>query len=130
LPEEGNPTEAHEALRRDFPVIYFKMYGGEPPKKPLYNNYPTIHPSVLIEWDAAHIRYIAKVTEEPDIEAVGYDLDDALRGIKKAYGLLVDIGRLDSAINHRLRIVEHSKHCHPTGCHEPETGDTGVLTKE
>jgi predicted RNase H-like HicB family nuclease len=81
------------------------MYGGEPPKKPLYNNYPTIHPSVLIEWDAAHIRYIAKVVEEPDIEAVGSDLDDALGGIKKAYGLLVDIGRLESAINHRLPII-------------------------
>lgn len=102
LPDEGNLTAAHEALRRDFPVIYFKMYGGDPPKKPLYNNYQTIHPSVLIEWDAAHIKYIAKVIEKPDIEAVGYDLDDALRGIKKAYGLLEDIGRLDSAITQRV----------------------------
>jgi predicted RNase H-like HicB family nuclease len=102
-PDKGNPTAAHEALRRDFPVIYFKMYGGDPPKKPLYNDYPTIHPSVLIEWDAAHIRYIAKVVEEPDIEAVGYDLDDALKGIKWAYSLLEDLGRLDSAITHRSK---------------------------
>jgi predicted RNase H-like HicB family nuclease len=69
------------------------------------HRYPIIHPSVLIEWDAAHIRYITKVIEEPDIEAIGSDLDDALRGIKKAYGLLVDIGRLESAINHRLPII-------------------------
>ena len=111
LPEKGNLTAAHEALRRDFPVIYFKIYGGDPPKKPLYDDYPTIPPSVTIEWDAAHMRYIAKVVEGPNIEAVGSDMDDALGGIKRAYSLLVDIGRLDSTINHRLKIVEHSKHC-------------------
>ena len=130
LPEEGNPTAAHEAVRRDFPVIYFKLYGGDPPKTPLYDNYPTIPPSVSIEWDAARMGYIARVVEEPDIEAVGSDKDAAFGGIKRAYGLLVDIGRLDSAINHRLRIVEQSKQCHPKGCHESESGGTGVLNEE
>jgi predicted RNase H-like HicB family nuclease len=92
-------------------------------------HYPTIPPSVTIEWDAARMGYIARVVEEPDIEAVGSDKDAALGGIKRAYGLLVDIGRLDSAINHRMRIVEQSKQCHTKGCHEPESGGTGVLSE-
>jgi hypothetical protein len=130
LPEEGHLTAAHEALRRDFPVIYYKLYGGDPLKTPLYDNYPTIPPSVTIEWDAANMRYIARVVDDPDIEAVGSDKDAAFGGIKRAYGLLVDIGRLDSAINHRLRIVEQSKHRHPTGCHEPTLGDPGVFSEK
>jgi len=130
LPDQGNPTAAHEALLRDFPVIYFKMYGGDPPKTPLYDNYPTIPPSVTIEWDAAHTRYVAKVVEGADIEAVGSDKDAALGGIKRAYGLLVDIGRLDSAINHRLQYCQKSSHDHPTGCHEPTLGDPGVFSEK
>jgi len=104
MPEEklGN---AHEAVRRDFPEMYFEIYGGTSPKKIWATKSDLAKPSLSITWDNALNAYVAKVIETPDITAVGHDWDNALLKMRSVQRLCENIKKIDSALEN-LRLPE------------------------
>jgi hypothetical protein len=97
--EEGGRSATHEALRRDFPEVYFEMFGGAPPpKKNWFTRNPLARFSVSITWESSWNAYIAKLVEDPRIMGVGHDWDDALLKMKRGYRLQGHIKRLESVI--------------------------------
>jgi predicted RNase H-like HicB family nuclease len=98
MPEE-KLGKAHEAVRRDFPEVYFEIYGGTPPPKKIWPAKSDLaKPSLSITWDNAQNAYVAKVIEDPDILAAGHDWDNALLKMRSVQRLHKNIRKLDSAL--------------------------------
>ncbi len=96
-PEDGPQRAVHDALRRDFPLIYFLLYGSQPPQTP-QRTPPLPHPSVIIEWDQGNARYNARVPEYSEVVGIGSDWTEALEDAKMAYCFLMSIYKLNFAI--------------------------------
>lgn len=86
LPGEGAVSKAHEALRRDFPEVYFEIYGGQPPPKKIWSaRSASGRFSVNIIWEDACNAYVAKIVEDPRIMGVGHTWEDALLKMKRGF---------------------------------------------
>lgn len=102
MPEGEELSATHDAVRRDFPEVYFEMYGGTPPTKKTWTAKNALaKPSLSITWDNAQNIYVAKVVEDPDIMAAGHDWGDALLKMGLVQRAYKNIRRLDSAIESR-----------------------------
>jgi len=97
-PDDGEQSPAHEAVRRDFPWVYYKIFGGEPPKKKQRAGTPSLHPSVTLTWDGSRDGYVAKIAEYPTVEELGVDWEHAVERLRTAYRLFGKITRLNEAI--------------------------------
>ena len=99
VPDEGRPTAAHEAVRRDYPVVYFRMFGGRRPQR-IFRKAKTssIHPALSIEWEDARRKYVARVPEHPEIEGIGIDWTEAVEEAKVAYRFHGYISKLNRLI--------------------------------
>lgn len=104
LPENGQLNSAHEALKRDFPELYFRIFGGPSPKRKPRAGESSSPPTVIIAWDRARGGYIAKIVEHPTVEEVGVDWEHAVERIRTAYALFERITRLNTAI--RLKATQ------------------------
>lgn len=99
LPGEGEPSTAHEAVRRDFPEVYCEMYGGEPPPKKSWSaRFASDRFSVNITWEDACNAYVAKIVEDPRIMGIGHTWEVALLKMERGCRLQRQIRRLDSII--------------------------------
>lgn len=102
LPDEGKLSAVHVAVKRDFPEVYFEIYGGTPPIKKIWTGKSVLaKPSLSITWDNAKNAYVAQIVEDPDILASGHDWSDALLKIGLVQRAYKNIRRLDSAIESR-----------------------------
>lgn len=104
VPAEGEVTAAHTALQRDFPDLFFSIYGGSRPrreKKKTKTSTPP--PSLKIDWKDDMKQYVATIPEHPIVETFGSDWDEAYYDIKIAYRLLGYILRLN------VLIADHAK---------------------
>jgi len=100
-PEEGRPSVVHEALRRDYPVIYFRLFGGgRPPRRSRWAG-TAAHPSLIIDWDHDHAKYVARVPDYAEVEGIGHDWTEAVEEAKIAYRYQMSIHRLNLALTDR-----------------------------
>ena len=103
-PEEESSTATHETVRRDYPVEYFRMFGGnKPQRRPRKTEYST-HPALSLDWDHTRGRYVATVLEYPDIKAFGVDWAEAAEEAKAAYRFQEYIRKLNNAIAEKKSI--------------------------
>ncbi|SNB45413.1 hypothetical protein [Geobacter sp. DSM 9736] len=103
-PKNGEITAAHEALRRDFPEVHFRIFGGPSPKRRPRAGEFSSPPTVMIAWDMTRDGYVAKIVEHPTVEEIGVDWEHAVERIRTAYGLFERITKLNKAI--RLKATE------------------------
>jgi len=96
-PGNGEQSAVHDALRRDYPLIYFRLYGGKPPRTPRWTA-PSAHPSLTIQWDQDKAGYVARVPEYGDVVGIGDDWNDALEAAKTAYRAQLGIYKLNFAL--------------------------------
>ena len=101
VPDNERPTRPHEAVRRDYPVVYFRMYGGGRPQRRARRSGGAEHSALNIDWEHTHGRYVAQVPEYPEIEAVGNDWVEAAEEAKAAYRFLASIRKLDRVIKEK-----------------------------
>ncbi|MFZ2947841.1 MAG: hypothetical protein WA003_00020 [Desulfuromonadaceae bacterium] len=97
-PLEGERTAAHQALFRDFPDIYTRLYVGRKVSRIGKVRAPRFYPTVAIYWDKSRKGYIANIVEHPEVAVVGFDLNDAFEKIMSANRLFQSIERLNDAI--------------------------------
>jgi hypothetical protein len=99
-PVIGELLSAHAALQRDFPDVYFSIYGGNRPRlEKKKKKATTLQPSLRIDWNIERKLFVATIPEHPMLESVGSDWDETYYEIKSAYHLLEYILRLDNIIN-------------------------------
>lgn len=96
-PPNTDATAAHAALQRDFPEVFFSIYGGRKSRKTRRVN-PSQPASLRIDWHVERRTFIATVPECPGIEAEGNDWDGAFYALKSAYRLHGYIMRLDQLV--------------------------------
>ena len=101
VPDNESSTASHEAVRRDYPVVYFRMYGGGRPQRRARKSGGAEHPALSTDWDHTLGRYVAQVPEYPEIEAVGNDWVEAAEEAKVAYRFLASIRKLDRVIKEK-----------------------------
>ena len=97
-PEDGERTAAHQALHRDFPDIYTRLYVGGKVSRISKERTPRFYPSLAITWDKSQKGYVASIIEHPEVAVVGFDLNDAFEKIMSANRLFQSIERLNDAI--------------------------------
>ena len=95
---EEEQTAAHRALFRDFPDVYSRLFGGGRVARNGKGKTPRIYPSVSITWNNAQKGYAAIITEHPEVEVIGLDLNDAFEKVVIAYRLFQSIERLNEAV--------------------------------
>lgn len=96
-PPNIEATSAHAALERDFPDVFFSIYGGRKFRKTRRVNISQ-PASLRIDWHVGRRTFIATVPECPGIEAEGTDWDGAFYALKSAYRLHGYIRRLDQLV--------------------------------
>ena len=101
VPDDESSTASHEAVRRDYPVVYFRLYGGGRPQRRARRSGGAEHPALSIDWEHALGRYVAQVPEYPEIEAVGNDWVEVAEEAKTAYRFLACIRKLDRVIEEK-----------------------------
>jgi len=101
VPDNELLTAPHEAVRRDYPVVYFRMYGGGRPPRRARRSGGAEHPALNIVWEHAHGGYVAQVPEYPEIEAVGNDWVEVAEEAKAAYRFMACIRKLDRVIEEK-----------------------------
>jgi len=104
MPCEENPSAVHQALKRDFPATYYRIYDGI--EQNTAEEPPAAHHSITINWDPECEQYVAKIIEMPEIVATGNKWDTVFSNIKRKYYLHIAIDGLIDALNKR---VEGSK---------------------
>jgi hypothetical protein len=97
-PEDGDSTSAHQALFRDFPDVYAKLFGNGRVKRFGKEKAPRFHPSLSLVWDESQKGYVGRVVEHAGVEVVGLDVHDAFEKLIIAYRLFQSIERLNDAI--------------------------------
>lgn len=97
-PVDGELTMAHQALHRDFPDVYAKLFGNGRVARFRKEKIPRSYPSLSLTWDDSQRGYVAVIVEHPEVEVVGLDLNDAFEKVVIAYRLFQGIGRLNDAI--------------------------------
>jgi hypothetical protein len=97
-PEDGERTAVHQALHRDFPDIYTRLYVGGKVSRISKERTPRFYPSLAITWDKSQKGYVAIIVEHPEVEVVGMDLHDAFEKVISANRLFQSIERLNVAI--------------------------------
>ena len=95
---ENEPTAAHQALFRDFPDVYTRLFGGGRIARNGKGRAPRFYPSLAIAWDNSQKGYVAIIVEYPEVEVVGLDVNDAFEKVMSAYRLFQSIERLNDAI--------------------------------
>jgi len=99
VPEEERPTAIHEAVRRDYPVVYFRMFGGRRPQRLSRKaKSSSTHPALSIEWEDARRKYVARVPDYPEIVGIGMDWAEAVEEAKVAYRFHGYINKLSRAV--------------------------------
>ncbi|ABK97902.1 hypothetical protein [Pelobacter propionicus] len=94
----GERGDVHEALKRDFPIVYSRMFGEVPPhRKPTIRIHDP-HPSVTIMWHPDRNAYVAEMIGDPTINAAGIDLEHALQRFLASIRYDEHIKRLDLII--------------------------------
>ena len=97
--EEGEVPAAHAAFRRDFPDVFFSIFGGSRPRKEKKKNKtPTQPPSLRIDWNVERKTFIATIPEYPLIKIIGSNWDEAYLDTKAAYRQQEYIMRLNRLI--------------------------------
>lgn len=104
-PDDKNVSVVHEALKRDFPEIYLRMYEGAKIKNEKKRKYRSKPDSLKVEWSSDRKTFVATVPECPDIEARGKNWDDAYFALKSAYRLHEYILRLDRLVENQVTNV-------------------------
>jgi hypothetical protein len=94
----GEQGKAHEALKRDFPTVYARMFGENPPQRAPTTRIHDPHPSVTIMWHPDRNAYVAELFGNPVINASGIDLEHALQRFQAVLRLDENIKRLDLMI--------------------------------
>ena len=97
-PASTEATATHTALQRDFPDVYFSIYGGRRRSKKAKRVNPSQPASLRIDWNVERRTFIATIPECPNIEAGGNDWDGALYAVKSAYRMHEYIMRLDHLV--------------------------------
>jgi predicted RNase H-like HicB family nuclease len=97
-PAEGDTVSAHTALQRDFPDVYFSLFGGKRIRKGRGRRSPARPISFRVDWDVERNSFVATVPEYPLIEARGGDWDEAFYALKTACRLQEYILRLDRLV--------------------------------
>jgi len=98
MPPSTGATATHTALQRDFPDVFFSIYGGSRRFKKAKRANPSQPASLRIDWDAERRTFIATIPECPNIEAGGNDWDGAFYAVKSAYRMHEYIMRLDHLV--------------------------------
>lgn len=101
---QGEQGNVNEALKRDFPAIYARIYGENPPQRAPTTRIHDPHPSVTITWHPDRNAYVAELIGNPAINAGGIDLEHALQRFLVALRFDEQIKRLD------LMIVQIQNH--------------------
>lgn len=101
-PEKEKESEAHSALKRDFPEVFISMYDGRKTKKEKKKRLRSHPDSLRIDWNIERKTFMASVPECPSIEARGKDWDDAFYALKSAYRLHEYILRLNRLVENRV----------------------------
>lgn len=102
-PASTGATATHTALQRDFPEVFFNIYGGSRRLRKERRVNPSQPASLRIDWDAERKTFIATVPGHPDIEAEGNDWDSAFYALKSAYRLHEYIMRLDHLVSNPVK---------------------------
>lgn len=97
-PVDGDSTAVHQALYRDFPNVYTKLFGSGRVARSCKGKTPRFYPSMSITWDDSQRGYVAIIVEHPEVEVVGLDLNDAFEKVMIAYRLFQSIERLNESI--------------------------------
>lgn len=105
-PPNTEAIAAHAALQRDFPDVFFSIYGGRRFRKTRRVN-SSQPASLRIDWNVERRTFIATVPECPGIEAGGDDWDGAFYALKSAYRLHEYIRRLDQLVANPANDVMH-----------------------
>jgi hypothetical protein len=101
-PGHGIATTAHIALQRDFPEVFFSMFGGKRIKQGKRKRASTQPASLRIDWDVERKAFFATVPEYPMIEGRGKDWDETFYAIKSAFRMQEYIMRLNRLDPHSL----------------------------
>ena len=94
----GEQGDVHEALKRDFPAIYARMFGEDPPQRVPTTRIHDPHPSVTIVWHPDRNAYVAEMIGNPAINAGGIDLEHAVQRFLVALRYDEQIKRLELLI--------------------------------
>jgi len=95
---QGEQGAVHVALKRDFPAVYARMFGEDPPQRVLTTRIHDSHPSVTIVWHPDRNAYVAEMISNPAINAGGIDLEHALQRFLVALRFDEQIKRLELMI--------------------------------
>lgn len=95
---QGEQGDVHEALKRDFPTVYARMFGEDPPQRVPTTRIHDPHPSVTIVWHPDRNAYVAEMIGNPSINAGGIDLEHALQRFLVALRFDEQIKRLELMI--------------------------------
>jgi len=91
---ESEITSAHDAVKRDFPKIYWEIFAGKPLAKSYEKKtYPRL--SLHVVWNELRKKFVASVPETPGVEVIGHNWETALHNMIEVQRLLRCIDLLE-----------------------------------